>query len=121
MNDRCPTPTFVPLQRRRSKGRLVDTERTGHEPVILEAIGRAMHWQALLEAGGLASHREIAQREGLHWSTVNKLLPLDRLSPEIIEQCLAGQQPRTLTLRWLQRHRLPNGWQAQRQVIDQFE
>ena len=121
MNDPRPRQSFVPLQLHRSKGRLVDTERTGHEPVILEAIGRALHWQALLESGAVASHREIAQREGLHWSTVNKLLPLARLSPEFVEQCLAGQQPRTLTLRWLQRNHLPNDWQAQRQVIAQFE
>jgi len=121
MNGRRPAESFVPLQLRRSKGRLVDTERTGHEPVILEAIGRALHWQALLESGAVASHRELAQREGLHWSTVNKLLTLALLSPEFIEQCLAGRQPRTLTLRWLQRHRLPIDWRAQRRVIAQFE
>lgn len=115
------TQSFVPLQLRRSKGRLVDTVRKGHEPVLLEAMGRALHWQALLESGAVASHREIADKEGLHWSTVNKLLTLALLSPEFIEQCLAGQQPRTLTLRWLQRHRLPNDWRAQRQLIAQFE
>ncbi|RYU61326.1 site-specific recombinase resolvase [Methylolobus aquaticus] len=121
MNGPCPAQSFVPFQLRRSKGRLVDTERTGHEPVLLEAIGRALHWQALLEAGAVASHRELAHKEGLHWSTVNKLLTLALLSPDLIEQCLAGRQPRTLTLRWLQRHRLPNDWPAQREVIDRFE
>ncbi len=35
--------TFVPLQLKRRKGRLVDTERTTHEPFIVEAIGRAFH------------------------------------------------------------------------------
>jgi hypothetical protein len=115
------TETFVPLQLCRSKGQWVDTERMAHEPVILRAIGRALHWQTLLDEGVVASNAEIAKREGLHRTTVNKLLPLALLAPDLIEQCLAGQQPQTLTLFWLQRHPLPVDWEAQRQVIDQFE
>lgn len=112
---------FVPLRLRRRHCQLVDTERTVHEPGLLVAIGRALHWQALLDEGVVAHNGEIAEREGLERSTVTRLLPLALLAPEIIEQCVAGQQPRTLTLRWLQRHRLPIDWQAQRQTIDQFE
>jgi hypothetical protein len=51
---------------------------------------------------------------------VTRLLSLALLTPTIIEQCLAGQQPRTLTLRRLQRHRLLDEWVAQYQTIDQF-
>ena len=45
--------------------------------------------------------------EGLHPSTVNELLRLTLLAPDIIEQLRAGCQPRRLTLMWFQRHRLP--------------
>ena len=113
--------TFVPFQLKRRKSRLVDTERTGHEPFILEAIGRAMHWQKLLDDGIMKSGTEIAQREGLDLSTVSRLLHLALLSPELIDLFMAGRQPRTLTLKWLQRNRLPNDWQEQRTIIDQFD
>jgi len=113
--------TFVPLPLHRRQSQLVDTERTTHDPVLLRAIGRALHWQQLLDEGVVAHQRGIAEREGLERSVVTRLLTLALLAPEIIERCLAGRQPRTLTLRWLQRNRLPIDWQAQQQFIDQFE
>lgn len=113
--------TFVPLRLRRRHSQLVDTARTVHEPTILWAIGRALYWQTLLDEGVVAHNGELAEREGLERSTVTRLLPLALLAPDLIEQCLAGRQPRILTLRWLQRHRLPIVWQAQQQIIDQFE
>ena len=113
--------TFVPVRLERRQSQLVNAERTEHDPVLLRAIGRALYWQTLLDERVVAHNGEIAEWEGLERSTVTRLLPLALLAPTIIEQCLAGQQPRTLTLRWLQRHRLPIDWQAQRQTIDQFE
>lgn len=38
-----------------------------------------------------------------------------------IAMFLSSQQPRTLTLKWLQRNRLPNDWQAQRMIIERFD
>jgi hypothetical protein len=113
--------TFVPVRLERRQSQLVNAKRTEHDPVLLQAIGRALYWQTLLDEGVVSHNGEIAEREGLERSTVTRLLPLALLAPAIIEQCLAGQQPRTLTLRWLQRHRLPDDWLAQHQVIDQFE
>jgi hypothetical protein len=113
--------TFVPLRLRRRHNQLVDTERKVHEPGVLIAIGRALHWQTLLDEGVVAHNGEIAEQEGLERSTVTRLLPLALLAPGIIEECLAGQHPRTLTLLWLQRHRLPDDWQAQCETIGQFE
>ena len=64
---------------------------------------------------------EIAQREGLHHSTVNELLRLTLLEPAIIQAILAGQQPRCMSLLWFQRNPLPTDWVAQRDVIAAFE
>ena len=113
--------SFVPLQLKRKKGRLVDTERTTHEPFIVESIGRALHWQKLLDDGVVKSSAEIAQREGLDGSTVSRLLHLSLLSPPFVQSCLAGRQPRTLTLKWLQRHRLPIDWQAQLKALERLD
>ena len=105
--------TFVPLQLKRRQGRLVDTEQPGFDPVLLEAIGRAFHWQHLLDTGVASSSADIARLEKLNPSSVTRLLRLALLSPEIITLLLSGRQPRTLTLEWLKRHPLPNDWRAQ--------
>ena len=57
MKDR--NETFVAMPLRRGRGRLLDVEARNHAPVLLEALGRAMHWQALLdecELSALWSH-----------------------------------------------------------------
>ena len=63
----------------------------------------------------------IARAEKLHHSVVNELLRLTLLAPDIIEQFMAGKQPRRLTLMWFQRNRLMVDWQGQRQLMASFE
>ena len=64
---------------------------------------------------------EIAQREGLHHSTVNELLHLTLLEPAIIQSILAGQQPKCMSLLWFQRNPLPTDWMDQREVVAAFD
>ena len=114
--------TFVPLSfQRRGNQQLATTEAPAHDTTFLEGLGRAYYWQYLLDAGAMASGSAIALAEGLHHSTVNELLRLTLLAPEIIEQLMAGRQPRRLTLMWFQRHRLPVDWNAQRAIVASFE
>jgi hypothetical protein len=87
----------------------------------LASIGRALYWQSLLDSGTVENFAELAKREGLTKPSISHVLRLALLAPEIVERCLAGQQPRTLTQRWLKRHRLPNDWQGQRELVDRFE
>jgi len=56
------------------------------------ALTRTYYWHQLLDDGVVGSGSEIAQREGLHHSTVNELLRLTLLEPAIIQAILAGQQ-----------------------------
>ena len=84
-------------------------------------LARAFYWQHLLDTGAMASGSAIARAEKLHHSVVNELLRLTLLAPDIIEQMLAGRQPRRLTLMWFQRNRLAVDWQAQRRIIANFE
>jgi len=117
--------TFVPLTlRRRGVQRLMQAPpeaRETHDSTLIEGIARAFHWQRLLDSGVMTSGSDIARAEGLHHSTVNELLRLTLLAPDIIELLLAGRQPRRMTLMWFQRHPLPVDWQAQRQVVARFE
>ena len=122
MNDSGTLETFVPLVfKRRGIRRLADTGAVAHDPMIIEAVARAFHWQHLLDAGEFESGAAIARAEGLHPSTVNELLRLTLLAPDIVEQLLAGRQPRRLTLIWFQRNPSPVDWQQQRQIIQSFE
>jgi hypothetical protein len=113
--------TFVPMRLKRRQSRLVDTEAPAHDPGLLESIGRALYWESLLDSGVVESSAELARREGLKPASISHVLRLALLSPELVERCLAGQQPRTLTQRWLKRHRLPNDWEEQRAIIDRFD
>lgn len=69
----------------------------------------------------VGSGSEIAQREGLHHSTVNELLRLTLLEPAIIQSILAGHQPRCVSLLWFQRNPLPTDWVKQREVVAGFD
>jgi hypothetical protein len=97
--------TFIPLKiRKRGASKVVvrpdgQVESPGKvasqiDQPLLVALTRAFYWQQLLDDGVVGSGSEIAQREGLHHSTVNELLRLTLLEPAIIQSILAGQQPR---------------------------
>ncbi|MFV0600511.1 MAG: hypothetical protein ACK5NE_01565 [Brachymonas sp.] len=124
--------TFIPLKiRKRGASKVVvrpdgQVEAPGkvatqHDQPLLVALTRAFYWQQLLDDGLVGSGSEIAQREGLHHSTVNELLRLTLLEPAIIQAILAGQQPRCMSLLWFQRNPLPTDWMAQREVVTAFD
>ena len=111
--------TFIPLKIRKRGASKVVVRPDGH----VEAAGKVttQHDQPLLDGGVVASGSEIAQREGLHHSTVNELLRLTLLEPAIIQAILAGKQPRCMSLLWFQRNPLPTDWAAQRQILARFD
>lgn len=124
--------TFIPLKIRkrgaskvvvRPDGQVEDAGKvtTQHDQPLLVALTRAFYWQHLLDDGVVSSGSEIAQREGLHHSTVNELLRLTLLEPAIIQAILAGKQPRCMSLLWFQRNPLPTDWAAQRQILARFD
>jgi hypothetical protein len=114
--------TFVPLVfRRRGVQRVAEGHGEVHDVTLLDGVARAFYWQHLLDTGAMQSGSAIARAEKLHHSVVNELLRLTLLSPDIIEQFMAGKQSRRLTLMWFQRNRLPVDWQAQRQIMASFE
>ncbi len=113
--------TFVPLQFKRKKGKLlVDGKESEHDVRIIEAVARAMYWHDLLDSGSFKSVVEIARAEGLMPTTVGRLLRLARLAPDIIKQLMQGYQPRRLTLLWLMRNDIPALWPEQRQMLERF-
>ncbi len=114
--------TFVPLTfRRRGARRVAADDRHVHDVTLLEGVARGFYWQHLVDTGVMKSGSDIARAEGLHPSVPNELMRLTLLAPDIIEQFMAGKQPRRLTLMWFQRNRLMVDWHAQRQLMASFE
>jgi len=119
--------TLIPVHIRQSGGRKVVVPAATSAPAaeyhtpILTALSRAFHWQRLLDEGRVSSGAEIARQEGLNQSSVNELLRLTLLSPQIVLALLAGHQPKTLTLAWLKNHELPADWEAQGEVFGEFD
>ena len=128
----CKLSTFIPLKIRKRGGSKVVVRPDGQvnapgkvasqiDQPLLVALTRAFYWQQLLDDGVVGRGSEIAQREGLHHSTVNELLRLTLLEPAIIQSILAGQQPKCMSLLWFQRNPLPTDWVAQRVVVTAFD
>lgn len=114
--------TFVPLAfKRRGVRQLAVTETPAFDTKFIECLGLAFYWQQLIDNGVMASGSEIARQEGLHFTNVNELLRLTLLAPDIIDQLMAGRQPRRLKVKRFQRYPLPVEWQAQRDIIASFE
>ncbi len=114
--------TFVPLNFKRKKGKLLLAETPrAHDVGIIEAVARAVRWNTLLDGGTYKSVSEIAMAEGLKPTSVGRLMRLARLAPDIVEQLLAGTQPQRLTLLWLMRNDIPALWPDQRRMLDQFK
>lgn len=118
--------TFIPIRIKRSGGRKVvvpasNDATPAHDAPILTALSRAFHWQRLLDEGRVKSGTEIARREGLHHTTVNELLRLTLLSPDLVRAILDGRQPKTLSLIWLKNNELPGDWEAQQVLFAGFD
>lgn len=88
-----------------------------HDLPLLKAIGRGHYWQHLLDTGAVADTAEIAEREQIHRATVNEVLRLALLAPDIAEAALGGTLPRTISLESLLRTTFPLDWCKQREMI----
>ena len=93
----------VPIALRQRSGRRVvavggsrcesrERTRTGATPLQL-ALARGHRWLWMIEAGEIASLREIAQRDGADHSYVAKHLNLTLLAPDIVAAILDDALP----------------------------
>jgi hypothetical protein len=119
--------TFIPVRIKRHGGRkvvipaAVGDKMPEHDAPILTALSKAFHWQRLIDEGIVSSGSDIARQEGLNQSTVNELLRLALLSPDVVRGILDGHQPKTLSLIWLKNNLLPPDWDEQHALFDEFD
>ena len=84
---------------------------------LLKAMGRGIYWQQLLDTGAVATTMEIAEREGIHRATINELLRLALLAPDIVQAAYNGTLPRAVSLEAILRAKVPLDWDEQRRLI----
>ena len=112
---------FIPLNFQRRGGQHVAvTQAPKHDVTLITALGRALWWQSLIELGHYQSVTELAAAEGRTEATVRAVIKLSLLAPDLVEEILAGYQPRQLTLLWFQRNTLPVEWTEQRDLFARF-
>lgn len=67
---------------------------------LVKALARAFRWKRLLESGEFASISELAEREGIAFTYMARVLRLTLLSPDIVEAILDGKHGAEITLAW---------------------
>jgi len=65
---------------------------------LVKALARAFRWKRMLETGEFASISELAEKEGIAFTYMARLLRLTLLSPEIVDSILSGNHSPAVTL-----------------------
>lgn len=65
---------------------------------LVKALARAFRWKGMLESGEFASISELAEREGIAFTYMARVLHLSLLAPDIVEAILDGRQGPEVTL-----------------------
>lgn len=80
---------------------------------LVKALARAFRWKRMLEAGEFASISELAEREGIAFTYMARLMRLSLLAPEIVDAIMEGRQPESVTLANMM-DPFPLDWKEQR-------
>ena len=80
---------------------------------LVKALARAFRWKRMLESGEFASISELAEKEGIAFTYMARLMRLSLLSPELVDAVIDGHQPANITLASLM-DPFPADWKEQR-------
>jgi hypothetical protein len=82
------------------------------DSTLVKALARAFRWKRMLESGEFATITELAEREGIAYTYMARVLRLTLLAPDSIEAILDGRQgPNTTLARALEP--FPIEWRVQ--------
>jgi len=79
---------------------------------LVKALARAFRWKRMLESGEFASISELAEKEGIAFTYMARLMRLSLLSPELVDAVIDGRQPSNMTLANLM-DPFPTNWKEQ--------
>ncbi|WP_084861273.1 hypothetical protein [Salibaculum halophilum] len=80
---------------------------------LVKALARAFRWKRMLESGEFASISELAEREGIAFTYMARLMRLSLLAPEIVDAIMEARQPESVTLANMM-DPFPLDWKEQR-------
>jgi hypothetical protein len=80
---------------------------------LIKALARAFRWKRMLETGEFASISELAEREGIAFTYMARLMRLSLLDPKVVDAIVDGRQPESITLANLM-DPFPLDWNEQR-------
>lgn len=110
------------IQRRGNEARLIIGDQPKREkapdPSLVKLLARSHSMLSALTNGSARSISELSKATGIHRADLSKALPLAFLSPAIVDDILAGNQPVSLTARRLARlGDLPVDWNQQQSLL----
>ena len=82
---------------------------------LVKALARAFRWKGMLESGEFASISELAEKEGIAFTYMARLMRLSLLSPELVDAVMDGHQPANITLANLM-DPFPADWKEQHAI-----
>ena len=68
------------------------------DDALVKALARAFRWKRMLESGEFASISELAEKEGIAFTYMARLMRLSLLSPKLVDAVMEGHQPANITL-----------------------
>ena len=86
------------------------------DSTLVKALARAFRWKRMLESGEFATIGELAEREGIAFTYMARVLRLTLLAPDIVEAILEGKQSSDVTLKWLMEP-FPLEWRSQMALL----
>lgn len=84
----------------------------GTDNTLVKALARAFRWKSMLESGEFATIAELAEKEGIAFTYMARLMRLTLLSPAIVDAIMIGGQATGLTLAKLMEP-FPQDWREQ--------
>ncbi len=87
-------------------------------PTLVKLIAKGQRYRDLLMQGDAGSIQELADGEGVSRPYFSSVVRLGFLAPDIIKAILRGEQPATLSAKWLLKNTaLPLDWSDQRVAL----
>ena len=86
------------------------------DSTLVKALARAFRWKRMLESGEFATIADLAEREGIAFTYMARVLRLTLLAPDIVEAILEGKQSSDVTLKGLMEP-FPLEWRSQMALL----
>ena len=83
------------------------------DSTLVKALARAFRWKRMLESGEFTTVKDLAEREGIAFSYMTRVLRLSLLAPDLVEQLLASDGCANVSLDQLMAP-FPADWAEQR-------